>query len=60
MRTTPRPVLPLEGRDVVMLGVPPSKRVGEILRMVRAWWLAEGCIADAEACRGEARKLARM
>ena len=57
LRTTPRPVVPLEGRDVVALGVPPGKRVGEILRTVRAWWLAGGCAADAEACRGEVRRL---
>ena len=54
----PRPVFPLEGRDVVALGVPPGPRVGALLRAVRAWWLDGGCGADAPACRAEG--LARL
>jgi poly(A) polymerase len=53
----PRPVFPLEGRDVVALGVPPGPRVGALLRQVRAWWLAGGCRADAVACRAELARL---
>jgi poly(A) polymerase/tRNA nucleotidyltransferase (CCA-adding enzyme) len=60
LRALPRPVFPLEGRDVVALGVPPGPAVGRLLRDVRAWWLAGGCAADADACRHElARRLAR-
>jgi hypothetical protein len=51
-------VFPLEGRDVVALGVPPGPRVGALLRQVRAWWLAGGCLADAAACRAELARLA--
>jgi poly(A) polymerase/tRNA nucleotidyltransferase (CCA-adding enzyme) len=47
----PRPVFPLQGRDVTALGVAPGPRVGEILAAVRAWWLADGCTADKAACR---------
>ncbi len=54
----PRPVFPLEGRDVVALGVPPGPRVGALLRQVRGWWLAGGCTADAAACRVELARLA--
>jgi poly(A) polymerase len=46
----PRPVFPLEGRDVVALGIPPGPRVGALLREVRAWWASGGCTADAAAC----------
>ncbi len=49
----PVPVFPLEGRDVLALGVPPGPRVGALLRELRGWWLAGGCIADAGACRAE-------
>ncbi len=49
----PRPVFPLEGRDVLALGLSQGPRVGELLRMVRQWWLDGGCVADAEACRAE-------
>jgi poly(A) polymerase len=49
----PRPVFPLEGRDALALGVAPGPRVGELLRAVRGWWLAGGCVADAAACRAE-------
>jgi poly(A) polymerase len=51
LAATKRPEFPLEGRDVVALGVAPGPRVGELLREMRAWWLAGGCIADADACR---------
>jgi poly(A) polymerase len=56
----PRPVFPLEGRDVLALGLPPGPEVGRLLRAVRTWWMAGGCIADAEACRAElARRAGR-
>jgi poly(A) polymerase/tRNA nucleotidyltransferase (CCA-adding enzyme) len=48
---TPVPIFPLEGRDVLALGIAPGPRVGALLRQVRAWWLAGGCVADAAACR---------
>ena len=52
-----RPVFPLEGRDVVAQGVPPGPAVGGLLRQVRAWWLAGGCVADGAACRAELARL---
>jgi poly(A) polymerase/tRNA nucleotidyltransferase (CCA-adding enzyme) len=57
LRLLPVPVFPLEGRDVVALGVPPGPRVGEVLRAVRAWWLDGDCVADVAACRDEMRRL---
>ena len=53
----PRPRFPLEGRDVLAFGVPPGPRVGALLRAVRAWWLAGGCTATAEACVAELARL---
>lgn len=50
----PRPVFPLQGRDVTALGVAPGPRIGEILAIVRAWWLANGCTADVKSCRAQA------
>jgi poly(A) polymerase/tRNA nucleotidyltransferase (CCA-adding enzyme) len=57
LRTLPVPVFPLEGRHVVALGVLPGPRVGDLLRSVRAWWLDGGCVANADACREQARGL---
>jgi poly(A) polymerase len=57
LRSMPAPVFPLEGRDVVALGVPQGPRVGELLRAIRAWWLDGGCVADAAECRNEVRRL---
>jgi poly(A) polymerase/tRNA nucleotidyltransferase (CCA-adding enzyme) len=59
LKSLPIKNFPLEGRDVLALGVPPGPRVGELLRTVRTWWLNGGCVADAEACRDELRRLAR-
>jgi len=56
LRTMPVPVFPLEGRDILALGLAEGPKVGELLRSVRAWWLAGGCAADAEACRGEVQR----
>ena len=53
IRAIPRPVFALEGRDVLALGLPPGPAVGALLRDVRAWWLAGGCVAGPEACRAE-------
>jgi poly(A) polymerase len=57
LRSSPVPSFPLEGRDILALGVPPGKQVGELLRAVRAWWLTGGCTANPEQCRDEARRL---
>jgi poly(A) polymerase/tRNA nucleotidyltransferase (CCA-adding enzyme) len=53
LASMPRPVFPLEGRDVLALGLTPGPHVGALLREVRDWWLAGGCRADAAACRAE-------
>ena len=46
---TPR-TLPLDGGDIVALGVAPGPAVGELLRAVKAWWIAGGLTADHAAC----------
>jgi poly(A) polymerase len=56
----PRPVFPLEGRDVLALGLKPGPRVGALLREVRGWWLAGGCRAGAEECRAELARRSAM
>jgi poly(A) polymerase/tRNA nucleotidyltransferase (CCA-adding enzyme) len=56
LRACPVPVFPLEGRDLLALGLSPGPRIGELLREVRGWWLDGGCVADAGACRAEARR----
>jgi poly(A) polymerase len=57
----PRPEFPLEGRDVLALGLAEGPRVGALLRAVRGWWLDGGCVADAASCREElARQAAAL
>ncbi|HQT80239.1 MAG TPA: CCA tRNA nucleotidyltransferase [Rhodopila sp.] len=53
LHALPRPVFPLEGRDVVGLGVAPGPAVGNLLRAVRQWWLDGGCTATRNDCRAE-------
>jgi poly(A) polymerase/tRNA nucleotidyltransferase (CCA-adding enzyme) len=57
LRSVTRPVLPLQGRDLVAMGVAPGPVVGEILAAVRAWWMAGGCLADSESCKARARQM---
>jgi poly(A) polymerase/tRNA nucleotidyltransferase (CCA-adding enzyme) len=56
LATLPRPVFPLEGRDALSLGAHPGPHIGRALRATRAWWLAGGCEAGAEACREQLRR----
>jgi poly(A) polymerase/tRNA nucleotidyltransferase (CCA-adding enzyme) len=51
------PRFPLEGRDVVALGIAPGPPVGGALRAVRAWWTAGGALADREACLQRLREI---
>jgi len=57
LRGAPRPVFPLQGRDVVEMGVAPGPAVGEMLAAVREWWMAGGCVADFERCKARAREI---
>lgn len=59
LASLPRPVFPLEGRHAAALGVLPGPAIGQLLRDVRAWWMAGGCVASTAACRAElARRVA--
>jgi poly(A) polymerase len=55
-----RPVFPLEGRDVVALGVPAGRRVGALLRDVRQWWMDGGCVSERSDCLAELAKMANL
>lgn len=58
--SAPAPVFPLQGRDLRDAGMAPGPAMGELLRELRAAWLAGGCHADAAALRAElARRVAR-
>jgi hypothetical protein len=48
-----RPVFPLRGRDLAGFAEGPA--MGTLLRDVRDWWLAGGCVANKAACLAEAR-----
>nr|WP_194298628.1 CCA tRNA nucleotidyltransferase [Acetobacter fallax] len=45
-----QPHFPLAGRDIVALGVLAGPRVGEVLSVVRQWWLDGGCHEGKKAC----------
>ncbi len=50
--------LPVKGRDVLDLGVPPGPRVGDLLRRVEDWWEARDYRPDRAACLARLRDLA--
>ncbi len=59
LASTPVPVFPLHGRDLREAGVPEGPALGELLRDLRLWWIAGGCVADRHTARAElARRLA--
>jgi poly(A) polymerase len=57
-RSWTHPAFPLAGRDVTALGIPPGKRVGELLATVRDWWEAGDFSADRRACLACLREVA--
>lgn len=46
----PLPDLPLAGRDIVAAGIAPGPAVGQVLGLIRRWWLDQDCLPD----RGQA------
>ena len=44
------PRFPLAGRDVRALGLPPGRRIGELLAAVKAWWEEGDFAADRARC----------
>lgn len=52
-----RPNFPLQGRDLVGLGMKPGPRMGEILAEARRWWMAGGCVARKAECLEKATAL---
>lgn len=50
LASLPCPVFPVQGRDLVALGIEPGPRLGQSLAAIRRWWMAGGCVADRVAC----------
>ena len=51
------PTFPLQGRDVLALGVDAGPAVGHHLGDVEKWWIASGFTADRAACLAKLRDL---
>jgi poly(A) polymerase len=49
--------LPIDGDDILALGVPAGPRVGALLRALQAWWVAHDFAPDRAACLAQARRL---
>ncbi len=50
--------LPIKGRDLLDLGLPPGPHIGSLLAQVEAWWEAGDYRATREDCLAHARALA--
>ncbi|NKB48114.1 MAG: CCA tRNA nucleotidyltransferase [Alphaproteobacteria bacterium] len=44
------PVFPVQGNDVLALGVPAGPAVGRYLAQIEAWWIDGGFVANRAAC----------
>ena len=56
----PVPVFPLQGRDLLKLGIEAGPGVGELLKAIEAWWIDGDFRADRKACLAEAKKRAGL
>jgi poly(A) polymerase len=54
----PAPVFPLQGRDLLTLGIEAGPRVGDLLKAVETWWIEDDFRADRKACLAEAKRRA--
>lgn len=54
----PPPTFPLQGHDVLALGVQAGPAVGRYLAEVEQWWIAGGFAAGRTACLDKLRELA--
>lgn len=50
------PAFPLQGRDLLALGLKSGTQLGETLVALKAWWCEGGCVADKTACVEEFNK----
>jgi poly(A) polymerase len=56
----PSPVFPLQGRDLLALGIKAGRQVGRLLKEVEAWWIEGDFRADRAACLEEAKRRAGL
>jgi poly(A) polymerase len=57
---TPPPVFPLQGRDLLALGIKAGRRMGELLKELEAWWIEGDFRADRKTCLEEAKRRAGL
>lgn len=51
------PAFPLKGRDALAAGVTPGAMVGDLLKAVEDWWLAQDFVPDRAACLARLKQL---
>lgn len=51
-----KPVFPLQGADILKLGVAPGPQVGELLRAVEEWWIERDFHPARAECLDEAKR----
>lgn len=56
-RTWERPAFPISGADLRQLGLAQGPALGEVLKQVEGWWIAEGFAPDRAHCLEKAKGL---
>lgn len=56
----PIPKLPVSGKDVLDLGVPPGPEIGHVLDLFDQWWMAAGFPEDAALVRARLAQLVNL
>jgi hypothetical protein len=46
----PQPIFPVQGQDLVDMGMSQGPRLGVILKDLRQFWLESGCLASKDDC----------
>lgn len=54
--TWEKPVFPIQGNDILKLGIPAGPQVGEILQAVEEWWIGQDFRPNRAECLTEAQR----
>lgn len=44
------PIFPIQGKDLVGMGVKPGPKLGDLLKQCEAWWIAQNFQPNRDAC----------
>mgnify|MGYP003986589855 CR=1 FL=1 len=51
------PIFPISGKDLKKIGMSEGKKIGQIIKTTRDWWINNDCMPDKNKCISFIKKL---